>query len=159
MVVLFKELFQNVQALILQNGPNGATVGLAEENSNEVQGKRNTNPNPSASLSGVANGNPAGTDEVSAPAVESLNEIRSREIASKAVSGILLTLLKWFKLSRTLIHQGDFGGVLTSSDIMKYEYLTQLLLDANFMPLVLKYFAHQDIDRAVEQRNDRKDLE
>ena len=44
-------------------------------------------------------------------------------------------------------------------DILKYEYMTQLLLDANYLPLVLKLFAHQDIDRAVEQKNDREDLE
>ena len=44
-------------------------------------------------------------------------------------------------------------------DILKYEYLTQLLLDANYLPLILKYFAHQDVDRAVDQRNDREDLQ
>lgn len=44
-------------------------------------------------------------------------------------------------------------------DILKFEYLTQLLLDANYIPLILKLFAHQDIDRAVDQRNDREDLE
>ena len=37
--------------------------------------------------------------------------------------------------------------------------MTQLLLDANYLPLVLKLFAHQDIDRVVEQKNDREDLE
>ena len=44
-------------------------------------------------------------------------------------------------------------------DILKYEYMTQLLLDANYLPLVLKLFAHQDVDRAVDQKNDREDLE
>ena len=44
-------------------------------------------------------------------------------------------------------------------DILKYEYMTQLLLDANYLPLLLKLFAHQDIDRVVEQKNDREDLE
>ena len=37
--------------------------------------------------------------------------------------------------------------------------MTQLLLDANYLPLVLKLFAHQDIDKAVDQKNDREDLE
>ena len=37
--------------------------------------------------------------------------------------------------------------------------MTQLLLDANYLPLVLKLFAHQDVDRAVDQKNDREDLE
>ena len=45
------------------------------------------------------------------------------------------------------------------TDILKYEYLTQLLLDANYLPLILKYLAHQDVDRAVDQKNDREDLE
>lgn len=45
------------------------------------------------------------------------------------------------------------------ADILKFEYLTQLLLDANYLPLVLKYFAHQNVDKAVEQKNDRHDLE
>lgn len=46
-----------------------------------------------------------------------------------------------------------------SPDILKYEYMTQLLLDANYLPLVLKLFAHQDVDKAVDQKNDREDLE
>lgn len=37
--------------------------------------------------------------------------------------------------------------------------MTQLLLDANYLPLVLKLFAHQDVDKAVDQKNDREDLE
>ena len=48
---------------------------------------------------------------------------------------------------------------LTYLDVLKFEYLTQLLLDANYLPLILKLFAHQDIDVAVSQRNDRSDLE
>lgn len=32
--------------------------------------------------------------------VEDLDALRTREITAKAVSGILLTLLKWFKVSR-----------------------------------------------------------
>jgi len=35
-------------------------------------------------------------------AVEDLDALRTREITAKAVSGILLTLLKWFKVSRML---------------------------------------------------------
>jgi hypothetical protein len=34
--------------------------------------------------------------------VEDLDALRTREITAKAVSGILLTLLKWFKVSRML---------------------------------------------------------
>ena len=47
---------------------------------------------------------------------------------------------------------------LTSKDILKFEYMTQLLLDSNYLPLLLKMFAHQDVDQAVAQKNDREDL-
>lgn len=48
--------------------------------------------------------------------------------------------------------------ILTFIDILKFEYMTQLLLDSNYMPLILKMFAHQDIDQAVAQKNDRDEL-
>ena len=99
-IVLFKELFQNVQALIVQNGPNGIPNGMSEDGANDGQNKRRTNPNSSANMSGLYNGSLAEDEDGTAPAIESLNEMRSREISSKAVSGILLVLLKWFKLSR-----------------------------------------------------------
>ncbi|EEH09287.1 conserved hypothetical protein [Histoplasma capsulatum G186AR] len=73
---------------------------------------------------------------------EELDAIRHREITSSAISGCLLLILKWFKRSH----------------ILKFEYMTQLLLDSNYLPLILKMFIHQEIDRAVAQRNDRDDL-
>ncbi|KAJ5109885.1 Phosphatidic acid phosphatase type 2/haloperoxidase [Penicillium argentinense] len=74
--------------------------------------------------------------------IDELDNVRLREITGKAVSGTLLLLLKWFKRSH----------------ILKFEYMTQLLLDSNYLPLILKMFAHQDIDQAVAQKNDREDL-
>lgn len=44
------------------------------------------------------------------------------------------------------------------ADILKFEYMTQLLLDSNYLPLILKMFAHQDVDQAVAQKHDRKEL-
>ena len=91
--------------------------------------------------------------------LEELNAVRSREISAKAISGILLLLLKWFKLSRM---SPPFFRQSTASyftDILRYEYLTQLLLDANYLPLILKLFAHQDIDHVVDLKNDLDDLE
>ncbi|PGH31732.1 hypothetical protein GX50_05511 [[Emmonsia] crescens] len=73
---------------------------------------------------------------------EELDAIRHREITSSAISGCLLLMLKWFKRSH----------------ILKFEYMTQLLLDSNYLPLILKMFIHQEIDRAVAQQNDRDDL-
>lgn len=40
-------------------------------------------------------------------------------------------------------------------DVLKFEYLTQLLLDSNYLPLVLKLFAHQDIQQVVDSKMDR----
>ena len=112
-IVLFKELFQNVQALIVQNGASVAN-GASEDGGNDGPGKRRTNQNSSASLNGMANGHLTEDEEGTAPAIETLNEMRSREISSKAVSGVLLVLLKWFKLSRKHSHILDhFMLVLT----------------------------------------------
>jgi len=36
--------------------------------------------------------------------------------------------------------------------------MTQLLLDSNYLPLILKFFAHQDVDKAVDHKIDRDDL-
>lgn len=41
------------------------------------------------------------------------------------------------------------------TDILKFEYLTQLLLDSNYVPLVLKLFAHQDVQQVVDSKMDR----
>ncbi|KAI1003552.1 hypothetical protein K3495_g4656 [Podosphaera aphanis] len=70
--------------------------------------------------------------------MEEIDALRSREIRMKAVSGILIVLLKWFKVSH----------------VLKFEYLTQLLLDSNYLPLVLKVFAHQDVDKVVTRKKD-----
>ncbi len=42
-------------------------------------------------------------------------------------------------------------------DILKYEYLTQLLLDSSYLPLILKLFAHQELERVVDSKSDRDD--
>ena len=42
--------------------------------------------------------------------------------------------------------------------MLKFEFLTQLLLDLNYLPLILKLLAHQDLEKAVELRIDRDDL-
>ncbi|TGJ87916.1 hypothetical protein E0Z10_g806 [Xylaria hypoxylon] len=63
---------------------------------------------------------------------------RNMEIEAKASTAIILLLLKWLKISHTL----------------KFEYLTQLLLDSNYLPLVLKLFAHQDIQQVVDSKAD-----
>lgn len=91
-------------------------------------------------------------------AIDELDDIRLREITGKAISGSLLLLLKWFKRSRELSYLQVQHTQLTALDILKFEYMTQLLLDSNYMPLILKMFAHQDVDQAVAQKHDREDL-
>ncbi|KAI1347922.1 hypothetical protein F5Y01DRAFT_293693 [Xylaria sp. FL0043] len=63
---------------------------------------------------------------------------RNMEIEAKASTAIILLLLKWLKISH----------------VLKFEYLTQLLLDSNYLPLVLKLFAHQDIQQVVDSKAD-----
>lgn len=70
------------------------------EDNADAQGKRRSNANP---LNGQANGQASESPEGAADiAAEELNAVRTREITSKAVSGVLLMLLKWFKISREL---------------------------------------------------------
>lgn len=49
-------------------------------------------------------GNNQGTSEPIEQTPEEIDAARTREISAKAVSGILLLLLKWLKVSRTLHH-------------------------------------------------------
>lgn len=83
------------------------------------------------------NGGPKG--DPSSPMDADVDELRSREIAAKAVTGTLILLLKWFKLSH----------------VLKFEYMTQLLLDANYLPMALKIFAMYDVQQVVESKTDR----
>lgn len=164
MIVLGKVTFANVSAMVSQtNGLSGMQSGspFPDENA-DPQGKRKSNPNSAIQLNGMTNGQHPEYEDGSDLAIEDLNAARSREITSKAVSGIVITLLKWFKLSRKLTLHGLLLCLPcinnARADILKFEYLTQLLLDANYLPLILKLFAHQDIDRAVDQKIDREDL-
>lgn len=163
-LVLWKIVFTNVSYLVAQaNGQNGIAVpnGVAfpDDNPENGPGKRKLNPN-AASHEDMADGNPAEFEHEGDPVMEELNAIRLREISTKAISGVLLTLLRWFKLSRMTM-SCFILWISTDqppADVLKFEYMTQILLDANYLPLILKLFAHQDVDRAVDQRNDRDEL-
>ena len=89
--------------------------------------------------------------------IEDIEALRSREITAKAVSGILLIILKWFKVSRKF-YLVPIQNQTDRIDILKFEYFTQLLLDSNYLPLVLKLFAHQDVDKMMDSNTDRDDL-
>lgn len=101
-IVFWKVIVANVSTLVSPaNGPNRipSSFSFVEDNA-DAQGKRRSNINP---VNGLANGQASESPEGAADiAAEELNAVRAREITSKAVSGVLLMLLKWFKISREL---------------------------------------------------------
>lgn len=103
-IVLWKVTFANVSALVSQsNVLNGMPNGFPfSEDNVDPQGKRKSNPNSAVQLNGTANAQLSDHEDNTDAIVEEINAIRSREITSKAVSGIILMLLKWFKLSRKI---------------------------------------------------------
>ncbi|KAI5865452.1 N1221-domain-containing protein [Durotheca rogersii] len=134
-IVLMKGVLFNVTACIAL--PNGGPQqsGISGINQTRVNGGPATYRSQDSS-SGVNNSPNHDGAELS---LEEIDATRCREIESKAATGIILLLLKWLKVSH----------------ILKFEYLGQLLLDSNYLPLVLKLFAHQDIQQVVDSRADR----
>ncbi|KAL4779978.1 hypothetical protein BJX76DRAFT_62090 [Aspergillus varians] len=127
-IVFLKIVLTNVSALVNNQG-NGQNGSAGSESFNGVNGAAPSFNNDAEDLHCDAT-------------IDELDNIRLREITGKAISGSLVLLLKWFKRSH----------------ILKFEYMTQLLLDSNYLPLILKMFAHQEIDQAVAQRTDREEL-
>ena len=132
-IVLMKAMLSNVQDIALRNGnfadPNQPSgLNRTKSNSNVAAGQTLPMPPPPPKPSDLT--------------LEDLDNIRSREISQKAISGVIFSMLKWFK----------------ASHVLKFEYLTQLLLDSNYVQLTLKYFAHQNLEDLVAFRYDRDDL-
>lgn len=129
-IVLLKSLLQNVTDLVTRSGQNGLQAGIQFNDPNGMNGHRT-----------VENGiNPYPLDNVESSA-EEVDRMRCQEISGKALSGIVLLLLKWFKLSH----------------VLQYEYLTQLLTDSNYVPMVIKFWQVHDIGRACHFKLDRED--
>ncbi|KAI5806646.1 hypothetical protein DFH27DRAFT_549012 [Peziza echinospora] len=70
-----------------------------------------------------------------------LNALRETEIMSKAVAAIFLMLLKWFRVSH----------------VLKFEYLTQLLLDTSYLPLLLRILGNTEVATIVNTKTDHKE--
>ncbi|KAG1176315.1 hypothetical protein G6F70_006432 [Rhizopus microsporus] len=70
--------------------------------------------------------------------MEDVNITRNRETVSKAVSGILLLLLKWFKVSH----------------VFEFEYFAQTLIDSGCMLLILKLLGLQEIGLLASRKTD-----
>ena len=99
-VVLWKVAFANVSNMVAQNGSNGLPNGFSfgDENA-EAPNKRKQNS--ISDMDDIEHRRGAGKGNVSDPELEDLNATRTREITFKAISGTLIILLKWFKLSRS----------------------------------------------------------
>ncbi|KAK5404427.1 Factor arrest protein 11 [Exophiala xenobiotica] len=132
-IVMMKVMLTNVQDIAVRNGglqDSAQTGGLNRTKSNSNMAQTQTLPMPPPP--------PRPADM----ALEDLDNVRSREISQKAVSGAIFLLLKWMKMSH----------------ILKFEYMTQLLLDSNYIQLTLKYFAHQNLEDLVAFEYNRDDL-
>jgi hypothetical protein len=96
-IVLLKQIMAIATHMINapQPGPQQSVVG---QNGGRVNGGPGL-------MNNALNG--AVKTEVTSPSDSDVDEARSREIAAKAVTGILITLLKWFKLSRMFSEERD----------------------------------------------------
>lgn len=131
-IVMMKVMLSNVQDIALRNSnTQDQNGGLNRSRSNPSLGQNQNSLPPMPP--------PIQPDTLNA---EELDNIRSREISQKAISAAIFLLTKWFKLSH----------------VLKFEYLTQLLLDSNYLQLTLKYFAHQNIEDLVAVQYDRDEL-
>jgi len=126
-IVLLKQIVAMTNNLVSPAAPNGPPGPPgARPNGGQQNAPNGVNGAPKAG-------------EPSSPVDADVDELRSREIAAKAVTGTLILLLKWLKLSH----------------VLKFEYLTQLLLDSSYLPMVLKIFAMYDVQQVVESKTDR----
>lgn len=73
------------------NGPNGLQSGFQYQESHNADSNKGD----------LANGTEGAGTNAPPPSPDELDASRSQEITAKAVSGILIMLLKWFKISRT----------------------------------------------------------
>ncbi|KAL2179120.1 uncharacterized protein P884DRAFT_268290 [Thermothelomyces heterothallicus CBS 202.75] len=137
----YKEALPHLQSLVIVflRQITAMTSNLVSpQNANGPQGPPGARPN-GGQQNGHNGPNGGSKGDPSSPLDADVDELRSREIAAKAVTGTLILLLKWFKLSH----------------VLKFEYMTQLLLDLNYLPMALKIFAMYDVQQVVESRTDR----
>ncbi|KAI9600975.1 hypothetical protein H4Q26_000769 [Puccinia striiformis f. sp. tritici PST-130] len=75
------------------------------------------------------------------PTIEDICILRHREITTKAVLAILISTLKWFK----------------ASQVMKFHYLAQLLVDLNCLLLMSRMFGLQEVAVQIQTQNKCED--
>ncbi|KAI9491454.1 hypothetical protein BDB00DRAFT_833075 [Zychaea mexicana] len=109
---------QNIVIVLLKLLLSTVTSGTNGVNSKQQQ---LANPNSAKATNGVK------ID------LEDADANRNREVLSKAISAILLLLLKWTKVSH----------------VLKFEYISQLLVDSGCLLLILKILGLQEITTIV----------
>ncbi|PTB62883.1 N1221-domain-containing protein [Trichoderma citrinoviride] len=129
-IVLLRPILVNVTAIVAQQQNQMAGM-TSRANNPGINGGHGSQRGMDMNAQGQQ-------EQEAEPSPEEIDATRTREITSKAMTAILLLLLKWLRVSH----------------VLKFEYLTQLLLDSNYLPLVLKLFAHQDIQQVVDSKMD-----
>lgn len=148
-IVLIKAILAHVTALVTQSsGANGLQSGFQfQENQNgTTAGRPDVNGINGYSATVATN--------------EELDAMRTQEVLDKAVSGTLILILKWFKVSRKSFSASDWVivSLLTTIDILKAEYITQLLVDSSYVPLILKLLQLQEIEKLVNFKSEQEEL-
>ncbi|KAH8726083.1 hypothetical protein GQ44DRAFT_826173 [Phaeosphaeriaceae sp. PMI808] len=130
-IVLIKAILTHVTALVTQSSnTNGLQSGF------QFQDNQNGTTSARPDMNGVnGHSNITATNE-------ELDAIRTQEVMDKAVTGTLILILKWFKVSH----------------ILKFEYMTQLLIDSSYVPLILKLLQLQEIERIVNFKSEQEEL-
>jgi hypothetical protein len=130
-IVLIKAILAHVTALVTQSsGANGLQSGF------QFQDNQNGTTAGRPDMSGMNGyGGPVATNE-------ELDAMRTQEVLDKAVTGTLILILKWFKVSH----------------ILKFEYITQLLVDSSYVPLILKLLQLQEVEKIVNCKSEQEEL-
>ncbi|KAL5118807.1 Factor arrest protein 11 [Pleosporales sp. CAS-2024a] len=130
-IVLIKAILAHVTALVTQSsGTNGLQSGFQFQD----------NQNGTASGRPDMNGMNGYSSNVTTN--EELDAMRTQEILDKAVTGSLILILKWFKVSH----------------LLKFEYITQLLVDSSYVPLILKLLQLQEVEKIVTFKSEQEEL-
>ncbi|KAI0592434.1 Protein required for hyphal anastomosis [Pyrenophora tritici-repentis] len=128
-IVLIKAILAHVTALVTQSsGANGLQSGFQFQDQNGTAAGR-------PDMNGFNGHTTVATNE-------ELDAMRTQEVLDKAVTGTLILILKWFK----------------ASHILKFEYITQLLVDSSYVPLILKLLQLQEVEKIVNFRSEQEEL-